>query len=136
MKRHWIAFQEERAIGPMTFWVHRPRENVGNWSQAQTFDPPLPPYEPGEGYPLYHVEFDGFTFDFISLDEIRHCIEILSNPLLPRSIDLSNARGSDHGPNSHWLSRLPAKVKPWRYREGAVRYLRQALSDFESGQDH
>lgn len=135
MNSHWIAFQEERVIGPMTFWVHEPLETVENWSQARDFNPPLPPRIPGKGFPSFHVEYDGFTFVFLSLDEIRHCIDTLSNPLLPRSIDLSNSRGTGYGPNSHWLSRLPAKVKPWKYREGAVRYLRDALSDFESGQE-
>ena len=31
------------------------------------------------------------------------------------------------GPNSHWLSRLPANVKSWRYREKAVAHLEEAL---------
>jgi hypothetical protein len=35
------------------------------------------------------------------------------------------------GPNSHWLSRLPAKAKPWRYRRRAAAYLQQSLHFFE-----
>ena len=39
--------------------------------------------------------------------------------------------GRETGPNSHWLSRLPASLKSWRFREGAVRYLAEVLRFWE-----
>lgn len=85
---------------------------------------------PGKGFPTFHVEFDGFTFAFASLDELDICLETLSKKLLPTSLQLAAKRGTGVGPNSHWLSRLPAKVKPWRYREKAVKYLAKARGEF------
>ena len=106
----------------MTYWVHR---KVGRWDR---FNPPRQEAVPGRGFPVMWVEIDGFEFEFASLAEIEACIEVLGRRLLPRTLDLSHERRA--GPNSHWLSRLPARVKPWRYRERAVRYLEVALADF------
>jgi hypothetical protein len=114
----------------MTFWVHR-EVGDGPWYEADDFDPPRQPAVPGRGYPVFRVEIDGFTFEFASLAEVRVCIDILGKKLLPRTLDLSRVRSPKKGPNSHWLSRLPAKVKTWRYREAAVIYLRKALESFE-----
>ncbi len=117
----------------MTFWVHRaigakPGEP---WLNASDFDPPLQPPISGKGYPVFYVEIDGFRFEFASLAELSVCIETLGQKLLPRTIDLSRQRGTALGPNGHWLSRLPAEVKPWKYRQPAVEYLGRALAAFE-----
>ncbi|MCA9727561.1 MAG: hypothetical protein KC729_07750, partial [Candidatus Eisenbacteria bacterium] len=109
-------------------WVHR--ETDGRpWHEAEVFDPPRPAPIPGRGYAVYKVEVDGFVFEFASLAELRVCIETLSQKLLPRPLDLSRGRGM--GPNSHWLSRLPAEVKSWRFRVKAVSYLRRAQEGFD-----
>jgi hypothetical protein len=126
MKRHWIEYRETSPRCPMTYWVHH---QVGE-SDAQEYDPPKQAVVPGRGYPLFKVEFDGFIFEFSSLAEIRVCVEILGKKLLPRTIDLSRERGTGVGPNSHWLSRLPAHTKSWKYREKAVTYLQESLNDF------
>lgn len=131
MKRYWIDYQENEPILPMTFWVHRATDDVEVWHDSTSFDPPRQAPVPGKGYPVFNVEFDGFVFAFASLPEIRECIRVLEQKLLPRTYDLSTERETSMGPNSHWLSRLPAKTKPWKYRKGAVIYLREALSDFE-----
>jgi hypothetical protein len=130
VKRHWIEYRDERPASPLTFWVHRA---VGDapWYESQEFEPPRQPVVPGRGYPLFKVECDGFTFEFASLCEIRACIETLAKKVLPRTIDLSRERGTAKGPNSHWLSRLPANVKSWKYREKAVVCLGEALAEFE-----
>ncbi len=130
MKRHWIEYQETKPNCPMTYWVHREVDGKP-WHAAEEFDPPRQKAVPGRGYPVFKVEFDGFTFEFASLAEIRVCTKTLQKKLLPRTIDLSRERGTTLGPNSHWLSRLPADVMPWRYREKAVTYLRKALNEFE-----
>src|SRR5260221_7419125 len=114
----------------MTYWVHIEADGKG-WYAAQEFNPPKPKPVPAKGYPLYHVEFDGFTFQFSSLDELRVCIDTLAKKVLPTSLRLSAGRGTGYGPSNHWLNRLPKKVKPWRYREKAIVYLRKSLEDFE-----
>lgn len=131
MKRHWIDYQDDEPILPMTFWVHRAVGDVEVWRDAQDFDPPRQPQIPGKGYPIFRAEFDGFIFAFTSLAEIEACIAVLEQKLLPRTFDLSRARGTEHGPNAHWLSRLPTRTKSWRYRQRAVPYLREALQNFK-----
>lgn len=131
MKRYWIDYQESEPDLPMTFWVHRAVDLVEVWSESTRFDPPRQPPVPGKGYPVFQVEFDGFIFAFASLAEIRECIKVLEQKLLPRTYDLSAERETFMGPNSHWLSRLPAKTKRWKYRKGAVAYLRDVLADLE-----
>jgi hypothetical protein len=122
MKKIRVTYTDTFAPAPMTFWVHRPSED------RRVFEPPLPKPVPGQGFARYHVEFDGFEFVFASLLELRTCIEVLGQRLLPTTRALSVGTGS--GPNSHWLSRLPSSVKPWRYRQRAVRFLAEALDQF------
>ncbi len=126
MKRHWIEYAETWQNAPMAFWVHR-EVDAEHWFQATRFEPPAPAVEPGKGYPIYFVECDGFTFEFSSLPQIERCIDILSRKAMPSSLELSGQRGTSKGPNSHWLSRLPQKATPWKYRQKAVAYLRQVL---------
>ena len=114
----------------MTSWVHRAVDGSAR-REATDFEPPLQPVVPGRGYPRFHVELDGFTFRFASLAELRECMRVLGQRVLPTSLALSEAWGTGAGPNSHWLSRLPATVTPWRYRERAVRYLGKARLAFE-----
>ncbi len=129
MKRYWIDYQDTQPTHPMTYWVHREVDGKP-WYDSEAFDPPRQAAIPGRGYPVFNVECDGFTFEFSSLAEMRVCIETLAQKLLPRTIDLARERGTAKGPNSHWLSRLPGRVKSWRYREKAVAYLCEALNAF------
>jgi len=95
------------------------------------FDPPRPA-RMRLGYPLFRVEYNGFTFSFASLNELRRCIDVLGQKNLPRPSELARRRSASRGrANSHWLSRLPSTVKSWRYRQGAVDYLSKALLTFE-----
>lgn len=123
MKRYWIEYTPQWRPGPMSFWVHI-HTNGRNWYQATTFEPPLPAAVPGKGYPHYYVEVDRFTFDFASLAELDACVAVLSQKHLPSTEKETQVRGT--GPNGHWLNRLPAEVRPWRYREKAVKYLQEA----------
>ena len=114
----------------MSYWVHVEVDG-SQWHESSEFEPPLPGPVAGKGYPRFFVEFDGCTFEFASLAELRVCITTLGQKLLPTTIRLSKDRGSSMGPNSHWLSRLPPRTKPWRYRERAVAYLAKSLAEFE-----
>ncbi len=113
MKRSWITYSEKPPETPMTFWVR---------------DRPPPALVPGKGYPLFHVEYDGMEFHFATLAELDVCAETLGGKLLPSGERL---RLDGVGPNSHWLSRLPAFVKPWSFREPAAAYLRTARVELE-----
>ena len=132
MKRFWIEHLPTMPVGPMTFWVHRAVDDRP-WHLAEEFDPPRPGSVAGLGYPVLHVECDGFTFTFASVAELDVCIETLHEKLLRRTLDLSRRRGTGVGPNSPWLSRLPSRVKAWGYRDKAVRYLRDVRSTIASG---
>lgn len=46
--------------------------------------------------------------------------EVMNTKLLPTSDLLSRQRGESVGPNGHWLSRLPAKLKSPKQREKLV----------------
>jgi hypothetical protein len=129
MKKHWIEYRESWAREPMTFWVHIEADGRP-WYKAEEFDPPAPKPVPGRGWPVYFVEFDGFTFRFASLAELDVCAATLSRKVLPTTRRLSAERGASAGPNGHWLSRMPKGTKSWRYREKAVRYLLEVREDF------
>jgi hypothetical protein len=129
MHRRWIEHTSVWRTGPMTFWVHR-AQGADVWSETADLIPPRPKPVAGQGYASYFVDYDGFVFHFASLDEMRECIAILSKKLLPTTRSLSAGAGA--GPNSHWLSRLPARVKPWSYRDRATRYLRKWLIELEN----
>ncbi|MCB9947645.1 MAG: hypothetical protein H6842_07440 [Rhodospirillaceae bacterium] len=125
MKSFRVRYTAGFTPGPMTIWVHRrygpgsacvvPGPGVGD-------APALPGVVAGKGYALIEIEFDGVRFVFASLAELGVFREVLGRPLLPRPQGLDPARVRRYA-NSHWLSRLPAKAKPWRYRRRLVRYL-------------
>lgn len=128
MKRRWTEFTPTWVSGPMSFWVHV--EVDGSWLEASSYEPPLPRPVPGRGFERFFAEYNGFVFEFASLDEVRECIAVLGQKNMPTSSQLSAVRPGTSGPNSHWLSRLPARTKPWKYREGAVRYLADSLQEW------
>jgi hypothetical protein len=136
VKRHWIEYADHWTPQPMSYWVHKEADGK-HWYEAEVFDPPLPRPVPGRGFPVYHVELDGFVFRFASLAELDACIRTLSHKVLPTSRRLSEERGTGYGPNNHWLSRLPKGTKSWRYRQRAVKYLQEARAQFgrETGQE-
>jgi len=133
MKQREITFHERWTPSPLSYWTHIEAEDRP-WGEATTFTPPLPKPVPGRGYPRFLVEVDGVTFQFASLDELQRCIDILSQKLLPTTMRLAAERGgcAQEKPvaSMHWLSQLPLKAKPWRYRAKAVKYLAASLEAF------
>ena len=116
----------------MSYWVHVEADGKPNYA-ATRFDPPRPWPIAGRGYARFHVEAEGVTLYFVSLDELRVCIATLSQRVLPSTLGETRQRGVTNGPgpNGHWLSRLPAKILPWTRRWRLVKYLRECLADFE-----
>jgi len=130
MNRSWIKYTPHQKYSAMSFWVHIPTDGKA-YLRAAEFHPPWPKPVPGQGYPFYYVEIDGFTFEFATLDEMRVLIETFSKPLLPSNLQLTLKRGAKYGPSNHWLNRLPKQVTSWRYRKKAIRYLQLVLRNFE-----
>ena len=102
----------------MAYWVHV-QKGKDPWYRATEFDPPAPEMEGKLGYPVLCVESCGMTFRFTSREQLDACINTLSTKPLPSSRRLALLRGGA-GPNSHWLSRLPANVKSPKGRQQAV----------------
>ncbi len=130
MKRHYATYTPQWELGSMRYWVHRRIRESPN-GPLTAYDKPLPRPVPGKGYPHYHVQVDGFTFECGSLEELNTCVGLLGRKQLPSTYALTQDTIS--GPGSHWLSKQPGGVKSWRYREKAMRYMRRAQRDFERG---
>ena len=122
MKRYWIDYSSVFTVQPMTYWVH------GLLTSKQIEESVL---RLSDGWPTFCVELDDFIFRFASLQELDHCIETLSKKVLPQPSRLAAARRDQLGhANQHWLSRLPAAVKSWKYREKVVRLMSEAREEF------
>ena len=131
MKKVRVSFTPEFQPSPVTYWVHVNRDG-DSWRDATVYEPPLPDPVPGKGWARLSVEFNGVVLEFASGHEVEHVIEVLSTNPLPTTRSLSRLRGSPKGPNSHWLSRLPAKAKSWKFRQQLVAHLSKAKETFET----
>lgn len=121
-----LRYTPRRCQSPVTYWVHRPV--AGGEAEAQ-LEPPLPPAMVGRGYPNLVVTLFGTELHFASAAEVRHVIAVLAQKHLPTTRALSAERHPQAGPNRHWLSRLPASLKPWGRRQRIVRVLERALAE-------
>ncbi len=126
--KHWLEYIDDWRDAPMAYWVHVPEGNVTSWRDAEAYNPPAPHRVPNKGYPVTCIEFDGIVLQFSSEAQLSDCIRVLSLKPLPTAKRLSAIRGSGAGPNGHWLSRLPAKLKSPKVRERLVRALIDARS--------
>ena len=64
-----------------------------------------------------------YSLQFSAPAQLDHFIEVLASKPLPTSRQLSSRRGLPVGPNGHWLSRLPARLKATRKRAKLVHAL-------------
>lgn len=110
-----LTLEPDWRTAPLAFWVHVPVAG------SQTLCTPAVP-EPvlHRGYIFLHVEADGVDLQFSSLAQLDHFIDVMTARPLPTSLQLSRKRAAPVGPNSHWLSRLPAKLKAPRKRAKLV----------------
>ena len=131
MRPHYrFSFAADWRHAPMAYWVHVPLSPGGD-----AYWPPAPPRVPHRGYPLLHVSIGGEELCFSAPAQLDHCIDVLMHRLLPTSRQLSLRRGTGAGPNGHWLSRLPAKLKSPRMRARVVKVLRAVRADVVAGAD-
>ncbi len=124
--RNWIEHVSDWRDEPMAYWVHV--EQTGSaWRSSKSYEPPAPKPEGRNGYPVLCVESQGFVFRFSSAAQLAECVDVLARKPLPTSRRLSTLRGGGHGPNSHWLCRLPGHIKSPKIRQRAVDDLRSVI---------
>jgi len=104
---------------PLSFWVHVPVAG-----STTDYAPPAPVAAGHRGFAVLHVEVAGVDLQFSSRAQLDHFIEVMETKPRPTSRQLSGQRGAPVGPNGHWLSRLPAKLKSPREQERLVGILR------------
>ena len=122
LPKFWTEYTADWRSEPMAYWVHIPQDQT-NWQSATDFIPVAPKPEGKKGFPVLCVEVADMIFRFSSRAQIEECIRVLSKKPLPSSKRLSALRGTEVGPNSHWLSRLPANVKSAKGRSAVVQKL-------------
>lgn len=131
MKKWKIVYTEEYRPSPLSFWVHRHLDN-DLWSLASEFDPGLPKAIPLKGFPVLLVDALGIELRFSSIAEVEHFLEVISMKNMPTPLQLTKLRNASYGPNGHWLSRLPAKLKPWSKREKVIPIIKEGLSKLKA----
>ncbi len=131
MKKWWIEYFSEYQPSPLSFWVHRHLDN-DVWSLASRFEPDLPKAIPSRGYPVLFVETFETCLRFSSIEEVQHFLDVISRKNMPTSSQLTKGRNGKYGPNAHWLSRLPARLKSWRNREKLIPVVQNGLEGLKT----
>ncbi len=122
--QQWMEYASDWRSAPMAYWVHVEQDGE-HWRTAERFLPAAPTAVPHRGFPVLCVQFGQLVLRFSSEAQLLECIRVLSLTPLPSSRRLSALRGTGHGPNSHWLSRLPASVKTPKQRARLLELLRR-----------
>ncbi|SFM71342.1 hypothetical protein [Marinobacter zhejiangensis] len=123
MSKYWVEYVKEYRPSPASLVVHRPLD-CEHWSGATKFDPPLPQPEVGKGYPVSKVEAKGYELSFSSMEEVEHCIDVLSQKNLPTTRSLAEESWLGQGyQHLHWLTKLPSALKSYKERQKIVRLL-------------
>ena len=126
--KYWTELRPDWKDAPMSYWVHRELDSAA-WRDAHAFDPPSPRPIGRSGFVFLCVDVSRETLVFSSPQQLQTFISIMSAHPLPSSRRLSALRGTGAGPNSHWLSRLPAKLKSPKVRGQLVKGLSEISAD-------
>ena len=126
MPRWKIEYTKEFYPSPLSFWVHKALEDK-SWFHATKYNPALPKAIPCKGYPVLFVDVSGVELWFSSVQEVEHFLAVISQKNLPSSRQLSQKQDQIDGPNRHWLSRLPGKLKSWKKREKLIPIIEAGL---------
>jgi hypothetical protein len=78
---------------------------------------------------IYFAEIAGFTFEFMSLDQVRECLAHFEQRLHPSSrLDIGSA---DSWEVQRWYERIPGHLQSDRDRSDIVRVLSALLQEGE-----
>ena len=122
MAKYWIELSEKYIASPLSFWVHAPVDS-DIWREATKFDPPLPEQDSERGYKIFKIEYKGCIFSFSSLDEIEHCIDVLSPKAMKTIRELSLNSWVNGYQHMHWLTKWPGNAKSYKDRQEIIRLL-------------
>ena len=131
MKKWRIEYSAEYKPSPLSFWVHKHLDN-DVWRLASKFEPGLPKAIPLKGFPVLWVDAFGVPLWFSSIEEVEHFLEVIGVKNMPTPLHLTKKRNARYGPNGHWLSRLPAQLKPWSKREKLIPIVKEGLSQLKA----
>jgi hypothetical protein len=126
--KHWVEFANDWKDAPMAYWIHVEQDGKP-WRESERYAPSAPRKVPGKGYPVICIEFDDVELRYSSVEQLKECIRILSQKPLPPAHRLSVLRSTEVGPNTHWLSRLPSKLKSPKTREKLVKALDEVMRE-------
>jgi hypothetical protein len=134
----WIEYTADWRDAPMAFWVHAPLDLPAGqpWVAATRFDPPAPTPVRGCGYRLWCVAVEDRVLTFSSQAQMTEFVRVMSMRPLPTARRLCEVTPRGHGPNAHWLSRLPAALKSSKRRLQLVAFvdaLRRGEVDVREG---
>jgi len=101
------------------------------WINAKLFKPELPTAIVSKGFPMLIIDALGHELRFSSIEEIEHFLEVIKQKNMPTASQLVSKRPKSIGLNSHWLSRLPAKLKPWRNRQKYIKTVECGLTEMK-----
>ena len=129
---HWVEYAQDWRHEPMAYWVHM--EPAGQaWKDATHYEPPAPARVHGKGYPVLCIEVGDTTLRFSSQPQLSEFLRTMALTPLPTSLRLSRLRAGAAGPNAHWLSRLPAKLKSPKGRRAALAAVEHVVKVLKSG---
>lgn len=114
-----FTLEPDWRTAPLAFWVHVPV--AGSNTECL---PSAPVEVLHKGFMVLHVSAADVDLQFSCLAQLDHFIEVMAAKPLPTSRQLSKKRELPVGPNSHWLSRLPGKLKAPKERAKLISRLR------------
>lgn len=127
MNRYWIEYARDWRLLPMAYWVHIEQDGLP-WPTAQRFAPPAPGAVGDKGFAVLCVAIGHEVLRFSSRAQAEEFLRVMAMKPVPTSTRLARLRGPRRGPNTHWLSRLPAALKSPKLRDKTVRAVADALT--------
>ncbi|MDO6579353.1 hypothetical protein [Alteromonas stellipolaris] len=133
MSKWKFKYGHQRPTTPISYWVHKGvGEDDTYYSNCTEFTPPFPKKDVIKGYPFLTVTVLSFDIYFASMFEVNHFLSVMEQKNLPTTMALTEQRGRSLGPNNHWLSRFPARLKSWKKRETIILAVKKAQKEIES----
>ena len=138
MKNIQVRYSSQFLRSPMSDWVGVPyyfwvKGRTPSGQKRKLRSLPHPFYVKYNVYAQLVAHLDGINLVFATPQELDHFVEIMSMNPLPRGRRFYPKRVSPGLPNTHWLSRFPAKGKSWKFRQKAIKFLtapKPAIQEF------